>query len=40
MMNAWDPDIVRPKYPASGTMTDKQEAADMVRLVYEACRVG
>ena len=30
-------DILRPKFRASGTMTDKQEAAEMVRLAYEAC---
>jgi hypothetical protein len=37
-MNAWGPDIVRPKFPASGMADDKPEAADNVRKLYEACR--
>jgi hypothetical protein len=36
-MNAFGPDIVRPTFPASGTVDTKQEAADNVRKLYEAC---
>ena len=35
-MNTFGPDIVR-RYQTTGTVDGKQEAADLVKRVYEAC---
>jgi len=36
-MNAFGPDINWPSYPACGTETTKQGAADRVEQIYEMC---